>query len=235
MAEGLKEYLEGVNKEKNPANIVQKLALSDNGLTDKAFSTILQGILAQKSQKGAKSMTMHSLVYSKNELGDESLQKLQPLLRDIQELDLNQVQIKPGHLLAFLEACGTSCTTRLAKLSLSRMNLGEVPISGHGLTSHLCELIGSCQLLRHLDLSWCSLTPKQLTLITKELLSKKEDMRSLNLSYNVSLSAPETVTSGGIAEGATSPPVTHQLLDNLFEFLTGNCLVSHLDFSGMGL
>jgi len=72
-------------------------------------------------------------------------------------------------------------------------------------------------------------------LITKELLSKKEDMRSLNLSYNVSLSAPETVTSGGIAEGVTSPAVTHQLLDNLFEFLTGNCLVSHLDFSGMGL
>jgi hypothetical protein len=73
---------------------------------------------------------MHSLAYSKNEFGQESFLLLQPLLRDIQELDLNQVQIKPGHLLAFLEACGTSCNTRLAKLSMSKMNLAEVPITG---------------------------------------------------------------------------------------------------------
>jgi phosphoglycerate dehydrogenase-like enzyme len=63
--------------------VVQKLALSGNGLTDKAFGIILHGILAQKLQKSAKPMVMHSLVYSKNELGKESLQRLQPLLRDI--------------------------------------------------------------------------------------------------------------------------------------------------------
>jgi len=34
MAESLKEFLEAVNKEKNPANIVQKIALSNNSLTD---------------------------------------------------------------------------------------------------------------------------------------------------------------------------------------------------------
>ena len=89
MAEGLKEFLEGVDKEKNQANVVQKLALSDNGLTDKGFSTILEGIHAQKVKKTPKSTTMHSLAYSKNELGAESLKSLQPLLRDIQEFDLS--------------------------------------------------------------------------------------------------------------------------------------------------
>ena len=34
MAESLREFLEAVNKEKNPANIVQKIALSNNSLTD---------------------------------------------------------------------------------------------------------------------------------------------------------------------------------------------------------
>ena len=165
---------------------------------------------------------MHSLAYSKNEFGQESFLLLQPLLRDIQELDLNQVQIKPGHLLALLEACGTSCNTRLAKLSMSKMNLSEVPITGQGLTAALCEIIGCCHLLRHLHLSWCSLTPKQLCLISYELLSKKDEMRSLNLSYNVSLSAPETVQSDGPTGEAALLPGAQEFLGNLFEFLTDN-------------
>ena len=52
-------------------------------------------------------MPMHSLMYSKNELGKESFNALKPLLRDIQELDLNQVQIKPVDLLNFLDVCSS--------------------------------------------------------------------------------------------------------------------------------
>lgn len=83
MAESLREFLEAVDKDKNPSNVVQKLALTDNTLSDNAFATILQGIQAQKLQTSIKPMAMHSLVYSKNEFGKKSFLALQPLLREI--------------------------------------------------------------------------------------------------------------------------------------------------------
>ena len=121
------------------------------------------------------------------------------------------------------------------KLSLTRINLSEVPVGGYGLTAALCSIIRSNELLFHLDLSWCNLTAKQLSNITKELLPKKEEIRSLNLSYNVLLSMPEPMSSDEAPGERALPPASQEFLDNLYEFLTGNCLVNHLNFSGMGL
>ena len=147
--------------------------------------------------------------------------------------------MKPKHLLTFLEYCSHKCNSRLAKLSLTKMNLAEVPITKNGITAALCELIGSCPLLRHIDLSWCSLTPKQLTMIAYELLSKKDEIRSLNLSYNVSLSAqsaPEEKEQPDPAAVDTGLlPGSKEFIDNLFEFLAENYFINHIDFSGMGL
>ena len=147
--------------------------------------------------------------------------------------------MKPKHLLTFLDYISHKCNSRLAKLSLTKMNLAEVPITTHGVTAALCEIIGSCPLLRHIDLSWCSLTPKQLSMITSELLSKKEEIRTLNLSYNVSLStqsAPEvTESTDPAAVDVGLLPGSKEFLDNLFEFLEEIYFINHIDFSGMGL
>ena len=47
MAESLKVFVQHVDKDKNPSNVVRKLCFSDNGLTDEAFAKILEGFVIQ--------------------------------------------------------------------------------------------------------------------------------------------------------------------------------------------
>ena len=72
-------------------------------------------------------------------------------------------------------------------------------------------------------------------MIAKELLAKKEEIRSLNISYNVSLSTMDPKLSAGTAEEMILSSGSKEFLDILVEFLTDNCFIVHLDFSGMGL
>ena len=50
----------------------------------------------------------------------------------------------------------------------------------------ICKMIITKEFLTHLDLSWASLSPKQLSLIADTLIENHEQipLRNLNLSYN---------------------------------------------------
>ena len=89
MAESLKVFVQNVDKDKNPSNVVRKLCLSDNGLTDEAFAKILEGFVIQNKQASRNTMQLHSLVYSNNELGAKSLEQISLLAEDIYEIALD--------------------------------------------------------------------------------------------------------------------------------------------------
>jgi hypothetical protein len=59
----------------------------------------------------------------------------------------------------------------------------------------LCKIIITKEFLTHLDLSWASLSPKQLSLIAGTLNENHEQipLRNLNLSYNSLYSNEENI------------------------------------------
>ena len=78
MAEALKSYL--IFTKNDPSRIVKKLYIDDCGMRDHQFAEILKGISAQGKIK--------QLIYSNNEFGPESTERIIQLMPHLREFQL---------------------------------------------------------------------------------------------------------------------------------------------------
>ena len=205
-----------------PERVVSTLILDDCQLTDHSFAIILEGIKAQGNN-------LRSLVYQNNTLGEESMEHLLDMIPLLQEIRLSSVKLDQNKDI-MRELCSNFYRNgqSLMKLTLSKINLNDNKI-----VEDLCNIVSSKyqKFVHHLELSWCSLTPKHLARIVEEVRYCHENIRSLDLSYN-SLYFNQN-------EGANSPLQQEDLdhsvafVDLLCEYLDSQDMLNFLNISGM--
>ena len=96
-ANALKVYLETTAS--IPDKRVYRLVLDTCGITDESFSTILAGIHSQSLCDivgRVRTQYLHTLIYSNNQLGPKTLEKLEPMMPNLYELTLNNLQFTGG-------------------------------------------------------------------------------------------------------------------------------------------
>jgi hypothetical protein len=88
----------------------------------------------------------------------------------------------------------------------------------------LCELLKNKKHLQYLDLSWTSLTPSHLDLISKELSNLSKTIRDFNISYNLLAFNDEK-----------SPEYESSInfVKNIGSLLKKSLILNHINLSGM--
>jgi Ran GTPase-activating protein (RanGAP) involved in mRNA processing and transport len=163
-------------------SLLNTIILENNGLTDLDCSVVLEGLCSQAVVK--------TIVIKQNEVGEKSLKQLSKLLRRPRTYIDNDPR-KPGYLdeLRIIDCRISQSTTAelmkqlttgscyLSKVSL--VNASFNPESAKGLLT----FIANTKSLKHLDLSYSSLTQQDMRGLVKQI-SVDRKLISLDLSYN---------------------------------------------------
>ena len=132
---------------------VRGLIIDDTKVTDESFAKILKGL----------SPKIEQICYQNNDFGEKSVQNLKEILPFIYDLRLSKLklgltkQLKQELLISL-----TDYGRMLLKLKLSKINLTDV-------LDPLCDKISNSEILGYLDLSWTSLTPRQLLKVSEAI------------------------------------------------------------------
>ena len=117
----------------------------------------------------------------------------------------------------------------LLKLKLSKVNLNDRHI-----IDSLCDKLTNSEILGTIDLSWTSLTPRELLRISESIQSNinVQMLRELNLSYN-------SLIFGDCSETVVQPQLeidfSNSFIESFVNLLTKAIHLNHIDFSGMSL
>uniref|UniRef100_A0A8C2CBH8 Uncharacterized protein n=1 Tax=Cyprinus carpio TaxID=7962 RepID=A0A8C2CBH8_CYPCA len=156
---------------------LEKLELSDCGLTDEGFSAVTSALKSNPSHLRELNLSGNKL------LGDSGVKNLSDLLMNTQ------------FKLEKLDLCGCSITEKQCLILTSALksnpsHLRELNLSGNKLlgdsgVKNLSDLLMNTQfLLEKLDLCGCSITEKQCLILTSALKSNPSHLRELDLSRN---------------------------------------------------
>ena len=162
-------------------------------------------------------------------MGEESMELILDMIPLLNEIHFSQLKMDLNKDI-MREMCSHfySNGQSLMKLTLSNINLNDNKI-----IEDICNILSSKyqKFVHHIELSWCSLTPKHLVGLVEEVRYCHENIRSLDLSYN-SLYFNQN-------EGANSQTQQEDLnhsiafVDLLCEYLVKQDMLNFLNISGM--
>lgn len=205
-----------------PEKHIKQLIIDDCGMSDQQYAHILEGIHSQGNH-------IKQLVYSNNDLSYKSMEVLDLLIPCLREINFNNLTRGYGKPMynKLIESCHQR-GVQLQKLKLSNVNLNDNQI-----VQNLCDLLANRPFIMNLDLSWTRLQSKHLNQIIMVLDEKSEhSMRNLNLSYNCLLQPPKD-EGAYYDENDINYESTEEFAETLWEYITKNEVLNHLDISGM--
>lgn len=171
-----------------------------------------------------KPWNFYGIIYSNNSMGLRCLNTFKDMATDLIEFRLNNIRFSQRtQVLERLTDILISPTMSpfLMKLSLSNVNLSEMKIC-----EAVADLLHAKKYLQYVDLSWSSLSPKQLEMITRVLVEMQTQLRDVNLSYN-KLSFHDERSSAFKYSVAS--------ISNLKLLLKKARILNHVNFSGMNI
>uniref|UniRef100_A0A8C1E405 NACHT domain-containing protein n=1 Tax=Cyprinus carpio carpio TaxID=630221 RepID=A0A8C1E405_CYPCA len=156
---------------------LEKLELSDCGLTDEGCSAVTSALKSNPSHLRELNLSGNKL------LGDSGVKNLSDLLMNTQfkleKLDLCGCSITEKQCLILTSALKSNPS------HLRELNLSWNQILGDSGVKNLSDLLMNTQfLLEKLDLCGCSITEKQCLILTSALKSNPSHLRELDLSRN---------------------------------------------------
>ena len=106
---------------------------------------------------------------------------------------------------------------RLMKIKLSNINLNN-----DKLIENLSDMMSNLRILQNFDISWSSITIKQMVTVTESLLNRQRSIRHINFSYNrLDFVDPD------------QRKLSLEVMENLFSLFEKAYVLCHVKLSGM--
>ena len=196
--------------------LLQKLYLDNNGLTDEQLSLVIHGLIKQT--------TFKVLIIQNNQVGKQSLEEI-----------IELVKRKPPSVLDELHLINTKSSWQMMeKLAkdirrnyLQRLSLIQAGLNDHAVVA-LASIVKSSKSLISLDLSWNKLTLREIMPML-EVLSTNRRLKNLNLSWN-NLSDNQTIQDKEVFEKDQLSAI--RLIGKLIKH---NRAIQHIDLTSTGL
>lgn len=236
----IKNYLIDV---RNFPNLRVREAVFDQcSMTDEVLAHILDGIIGQTQideETDEPIFPLFTFIYSNNQMGQRSLEKLPMIHGNLVDLKLNNVKFWDSDggfqvLGRFVDFFASPDHSRyLMKLTLSNMDLNSNEI-----VQSLLELIECKSYLQTINFSWANLSPRNLVALTQGVIGLQNNLRQIDLSYN-RLRFRTDLEGEEITEDMKSRPefaehvASVEFVDNITYLMQSGRILNHVNFSGM--
>lgn len=209
-------------------------------MTDDVLAPILDGIAGQTLIDDATDETIHplfSFVYSNNQIGPKSLERLPLIQGNLLDLKLNNVKFwdSDGGFQALGRFVDFFARAEHAPY-LMKLTLSNIDLSSHEVVESLLELIEGKEYLQAINFSWANLSPKSLVALATGISGLESNLRQINLGYNRLRFRADVA---GIDESLLCGPeyaehlASVEFVDLIANLMQSGRILNHVDFSGM--
>jgi hypothetical protein len=154
-------------------------------MKDEVFAEILDGCFKQCQMMKDGSIEVQyltTLVYTSNEFGPKSLAIMTKLLPGFVDFTFSTISEKGGFTRDIM--CDIMKTISLKCKKLIKIKISNINLNHRDMVNGICTILKKSKMLQAIDFSWASLSPKSLSLISKNFDQRLKSLRSINMSYN---------------------------------------------------